>query len=194
MNRETPRYNRSREYENSINELRIEKGFTIREIADSTGGNPSMIQKLSQGMLSPTYERTSGEIKPWVGDVAALLGVSVYDMFPFEFCSINRGTHEFYGFQDPARGTDRGTPEDVFLQKELGARVRVLLSSLTPRQEAVIRLRFGFSGEAEHTQREVGDALEITGESARQIEVRALRKLRHGTRKNFITKYIEGKA
>jgi len=99
------RYNTSREYENSINELRIERGLSIRELADHAGVCAGTMLNLAQGMISPFYQRGSiNSLKPWVKEVAELLKVSVAELFPFEMCDINRKSQEFYRFQDPTFG------------------------------------------------------------------------------------------
>ena len=59
---------------------------------------------------------------------------------------------------------------------------RTVLSTLTPREEKVIRMRFGIGEKSDHTLEEVGRKFEVTRERIRQIEAKALRKLRHACR------------
>ena len=66
-----------------------------------------------------------------------------------------------------------------------------MLATLTPREEKVLRMRFGIGEKSDHTLEEVGQDFEVTRERIRQIEAKALRKLRHPSRskrlKSFIT-------
>ncbi len=76
--------------------------------------------------------------------------------------------------------------EDLSLAEE----IRKLLSYLTPREEKVLRLRFGIGERYEHTLEEVGRAFKVTRERIRQIESKALRKLRHPSRSKHLKYYI----
>ena len=76
--------------------------------------------------------------------------------------------------------------EDLSLTEE----VRKLLSLLSPREEKVLRLRFGIGERYEHTLEEIGRAFRLTRERIRQIESKALRKLRHPTRSKHLRYYI----
>ncbi|RUM89458.1 MAG: RNA polymerase sigma factor RpoD [Thermodesulfatator sp.] len=82
-------------------------------------------------------------------------------------------------------GPDEAT-EDLSMMEE----VRKLLSLLTPREEKVLRLRFGIGEKHEHTLEEVGRAFGVTRERIRQIESKALRKLRHPHRSKFLKFYL----
>jgi RNA polymerase primary sigma factor len=67
-----------------------------------------------------------------------------------------------------------------------------LLISLTPREERVIRLRFGVGDGKDYTLEEVADNFGVSMERARQIEARALRKLRHPGRSKYLRPFVEG--
>ena len=66
-----------------------------------------------------------------------------------------------------------------------------VLSSLTEREEKIIRLRFGIGEKADHTLEEVGSDFAVTRERIRQIEAKALRKLRHPTRSRKLKHFID---
>ncbi len=61
----------------------------------------------------------------------------------------------------------------------LAEQTRKVLATLTPREEKVLRMRFGIGEKSDHTLEEVGQDFEVTRERIRQIEAKALRKLRH---------------
>jgi RNA polymerase primary sigma factor len=89
---------------------------------------------------------------------------------------------------------DVGTtsPLEVLEMKELKRLIKGALSSvLTPREEKVVRLRFGIGGEKEHTLEELGSEFQVTRERIRQIEVKAIKKLRHPGRGHPIRTYVE---
>ncbi|MBW2721091.1 MAG: sigma-70 family RNA polymerase sigma factor [Deltaproteobacteria bacterium] len=79
---------------------------------------------------------------------------------------------------------DRGSvsPEEATIQKDRAERVQVILATLTPREEKVLRRRFGIGEETGHTLQEVGEEFGLTRERIRQIQAKALTKLRHPSR------------
>jgi RNA polymerase primary sigma factor len=79
---------------------------------------------------------------------------------------------------------DKNTPvpQDSVIFRDLIEQLNRILSTLTPREERVIRMRFGIGEKHDHTLEEVGQVFEVTRERIRQIEAKALRKLRHPTR------------
>ncbi len=79
---------------------------------------------------------------------------------------------------------DRGSvsPEEAAIQKDRAERVHVILATLTPREEKVLRRRYGIGEETGHTLQEVGDDFGVTRERIRQIQAKALTKLRHSSR------------
>jgi len=66
-----------------------------------------------------------------------------------------------------------------------------VLADLTPREEQVLRKRFGISEKSDHTLEEVGKLFNVTRERIRQIEAKALRKLRHPVRSQVLRSYYE---
>ena len=79
---------------------------------------------------------------------------------------------------------DRGSvsPEESTIQKDRAKQVSVILATLTPREEKVLRRRFGIGEETGHTLQEVGDEFGLSRERIRQIQAKALTKLRHPSR------------
>jgi RNA polymerase primary sigma factor len=77
------------------------------------------------------------------------------------------------------------------LQSDLRAVVGELLDGLTPREAKVLRMRFGIDMSSDHTLDEVGNQFNVTRERIRQIEAKALRKLKHPSRSEKLRTYAE---
>ncbi|MDA3864730.1 MAG: RNA polymerase sigma factor RpoD [Deltaproteobacteria bacterium] len=77
-------------------------------------------------------------------------------------------------------------PQDAVVTRSLEAQTRQVLSSLNPREEKVLRMRFGIGARSDHTLEEVGQDFSVTRERIRQIEAKALRKLRHPSRSKVL--------
>jgi RNA polymerase primary sigma factor len=84
------------------------------------------------------------------------------------------------------------SPQDAAISTTLSEQCRAVLSTLTPREEKVLRMRFGIGEKSDHTLEEVGQDFFVTRERIRQIEAKALRKLRHPSRAKLLRSYIEG--
>ena len=84
------------------------------------------------------------------------------------------------------------SPSDAVIGLNLSEQTRKVLATLTPREEKVLRMRFGIGEKADHTLEEVGRDFEVTRERIRQIEAKALRKLRHPSRSKKLKAFIEG--
>ncbi len=82
-------------------------------------------------------------------------------------------------------------PSDAVLNLNLAEKTRRALATLTPREEKVLRMRFGIGTTADHTLEEVGQSFHVTRERIRQIEAKALRKLRHPNRRKELKSFIE---
>ncbi|KPA16545.1 RNA polymerase sigma70 factor [Candidatus Magnetomorum sp. HK-1] len=82
-------------------------------------------------------------------------------------------------------------PADAAISLNLAEQTRRVLATLTPREEKVLRMRFGIGEKADHTLEEVGKDFAVTRERIRQIEAKALRKLRHPTRSRKLKSFIE---
>lgn len=83
------------------------------------------------------------------------------------------------------------SPADTVANSDLKERVRQVLKTLTPREEKVLKMRFGIDVASEHTLEEVGKDFGVTRERVRQIEVKALRKLRHPSRSKKLQTFFE---
>ena len=83
-------------------------------------------------------------------------------------------------------------PSDATTKANLGDLTRTALGTLTSREEKVLRMRFGIDEVKDHTLEEVGQDFDVTRERIRQIEAKALRKLRHPTRSKLLKSFHEG--
>lgn len=83
------------------------------------------------------------------------------------------------------------SPSEAVASSDLKKRVREMLKTLSPREEKVIKMRFGIDVASEHTLEEVGKDFSVTRERIRQIEVKALRKLRHPSRSKKLRAFFE---
>ncbi|KYG60642.1 RNA polymerase sigma factor RpoD [Bdellovibrio bacteriovorus] len=82
-------------------------------------------------------------------------------------------------------------PAEAIVNLNLAEQTRRVLSTLTPREEKVLRMRFGIGEESDHTLEEVGQDFNVTRERIRQIEAKALRKLRHPSRSNKLKAFVD---
>ena len=89
---------------------------------------------------------------------------------------------------------DRGvvSPSDAAINLNLKEQMASMLKTLTPREERIIKMRFGLDHDTEHTLEEVGHSFSVTRERIRQIEAKALRKLRHPSRSRRFRIFLEG--
>ena len=84
------------------------------------------------------------------------------------------------------------SPGDAIVNFNLAEQTRMVLRTLTPREEKVLRMRFGIGEKADHTLEEVGRDFSVTRERIRQIEAKALRKLRHPSRSRKLKSFVDG--
>ena len=83
------------------------------------------------------------------------------------------------------------SPNEAVIRLNLSEQTRSVLATLTPREERVLRMRFGIGEKADHTLEEVGRDFSVTRERIRQIEAKALRKLRHPSRAKKLKAFVE---
>jgi RNA polymerase primary sigma factor len=82
-------------------------------------------------------------------------------------------------------------PSEAVMNINLSEQTRKVLSTLTPREEKVLRMRFGIGEKSDHTLEEVGQDFFVTRERIRQIEAKALRKLRHPSRSKLLKSFVD---
>ena len=84
------------------------------------------------------------------------------------------------------------SPSDAAIEKDLSDQTNLVLETLTAREEKVLRMRFGIGEKQDYTLEEVGKVLGVTRERVRQIEAKAIRRLRHPTRAKLLKGFSEG--
>jgi RNA polymerase primary sigma factor len=102
------------------------------------------------------------------------------------------GEEEDSHLGDFIEDTNSVSPIEAVIMRTLKDHTENVLKSLTPREEQVLKLRFGIGDGTEHTLEEVGRTFNVTRERIRQIEYKALRKLRHPTRAHLLKPFSEG--
>jgi RNA polymerase primary sigma factor len=83
------------------------------------------------------------------------------------------------------------SPQEAIVNNSLAENTRRVLATLSAREEQVLKMRFGIGEKANHTLEEVGQDFEVTRERIRQIEAKALRKLRHPSRSRLLKGFTE---
>ena len=84
------------------------------------------------------------------------------------------------------------SPAEAAINVNLQEQTESVLKTLTPREETIIKMRFGVGDGSEHTLEEVGQRFAVTRERIRQIEAKALQKLRHPSRSRKLRAFLEG--
>ncbi len=83
------------------------------------------------------------------------------------------------------------SPLDIAIDGDMKKNIEKALSSLSSREQVIIKKRFGLGDDSPHTLEEVGNEFDVTRERVRQIEVKAIRKLRHPSRSKWLRTFIE---
>jgi len=83
------------------------------------------------------------------------------------------------------------SPYEAILESQLGEKTDTILTTLTAREEKIMKMRFGIGDEVEHTLEEIGRAFKVSRERIRQIEKKALKRLKHPTRKAELEDFLE---
>ena len=82
-------------------------------------------------------------------------------------------------------------PQEAVINANLADQTRSVLATLAPREARVLKMRFGIGERANHTLEEVGQDFDVTRERIRQIEAKALRKLRHPSRSRLLKSFVD---
>lgn len=135
----------------------------------------------------PTSEEIAKEVDMPVDKVREIMKIAM-DPVPLETPVGEEDDSQLYDFIEDE---DSPSPSDSVSQSMLREQLVSVLHTLTPREEQVLMLRFGLKDGQQHTLEEVGAAFQITRERIRQIEAKALRKLRHPSRSRKLRDYLD---
>lgn len=92
---------------------------------------------------------------------------------------------------DMIADSDTASPAEAALHASLRATVREMLDDLTPREAKVLRMRFGIDMSTDYTLEEVGKQFDVTRERIRQIESKAMKKMRHPSRADHLKAFLK---
>jgi RNA polymerase primary sigma factor len=92
---------------------------------------------------------------------------------------------------DFIRNDQAVSPYESIIGSELSEKTDAILATLTPREEKIMKMRFGIGAEVEHTLEEIGKEFKVSRERIRQIEKKALKRLKHPTRKAALEDFLE---
>ena len=135
----------------------------------------------------PTPEEIANKIELPVSKVSMILQIS---REPISFdIPIGEETDSVLG--DFIDDKNCISPDEASVHNNLQEHIEKILSALTPKEEKIIRMRFGIGEKSDHTLEEVGHTYNITRERIRQIEVLALRKLKHPARSKILRNFID---
>ena len=135
----------------------------------------------------PTPEEIAGKLQMPVDKVQKVLKIAR------EPVSLETpvGDEEDSSLKDYLQDKNAVLPVDAAINSNMRETISCILSTLTPREERVLRMRFGVGEKTDHTLEEVGQHLKVTRERIRQIEAKALRKLKHPSRSRKIRTFME---
>ena len=135
----------------------------------------------------PTPEEIAARMEMSVDKVRKVLKIAV------EPISLETpiGEEEDNHIGDFLEDKSQHSPSESVINHNLSEQTTKALATLTPREEKVLRMRFGIGEKSDHTLEEVGQNFDVTRERIRQIEAKALRKLRHPSRSKKLRAFIE---
>jgi RNA polymerase primary sigma factor len=143
-----------------------------------------LLQELGR---EPTVEEIAKEIEMPTDKVREIMKIAM-DPVPLETPVGEEEDSQLYDFIEDE---DSPSPSDSVSQNMLREQLFSVLHTLTPREEQVLMMRYGLKDGKQHTLEEVGAAFQITRERIRQIEAKALRKLRHPSRSRKLRDYLD---
>ena len=157
-----------------------------------------MIEAISKVLRMSRQMRNEIGREPTPEELAIKLGMSLEKVH--QVLKITReplsletpiGDEEDSHLGDLIEDKDTILPIDAVIQSNLRETTTRVLASVTPREERVLRMRYGIGMNKDHTLEEVGKQFSVTRERIRQIEAKALRKLKHPSRSRVLRSFLE---
>ena len=148
--------------------------------------------------LIRTQRKLTQELRrePKAEEIAKEMGISVEMVYHIQKIALEPvslenpvGDEEDSTLLDFVAANDSPSPLEYTIQEMYKEEMDAVLKTLTPKEERIIRLRYGFVDGKTHTLEEVGKEFNVTRERIRQIEAKAIRRLRHPTRKSRLNQY-----
>lgn len=170
-----------------MRKARLAKGWTQAQLAEMVGVNLATIQRLEAFAKQGTV--------PWdvLDRMADCLETDISVLFPSWLKP--KIIREVVNGEMPVQLTEQmasdGDLARDFIQQQLYERLRATLNTLTEREQKVLELRFGLADGQPHTLDEVGDVISATRSRVRQIEAKALRKMRHPQRADALKELMD---
>jgi len=144
----------------------------------------SLVHKLGR---EPTPDEVAEEMSLPAGKVRDLLKVAWRPLS----LSAPKGTDDDAQLGDFVPDTTTISADDAIIETDLNSQMHQVLATLTPREEKILRMRFGVGDNSERTLEEIGNDFSLTRERIRQIEAKALRKLRHMSRSKNLRPFLD---
>lgn len=167
------------------------------QLAEAIGSNPTSISRYLN-LLVPAYEK-NGRLTKIAKKLCDFFSCSVEELFPAEHLEnaldknivvTEKNKHELL----PSRMLETNDPSIALIEQEVAQGVNQVISkALNVKEQKVIALRFGLEDEKPHTLDQVGELFGVSRERIRQIEAKALRKLRHPRNQDLFYPFLEDK-
>ena len=177
-------------------QLREERGLNKNQLCRQIGGQMhyGVYSELEKGTRSPFHNtRVNGRTAPnkwsqWANLLAEFYGLPEEYLFPDHAREFSTDPDDLFALLDSQE--QYPSPQRHHEYRELHHATREMLNTLTPREEKVLRMRFGIGEANDHTLEEVAADFGVQKERIRQIEAKALRKLRHPSRSKHLVIFV----
>jgi RNA polymerase primary sigma factor len=144
----------------------------------------SLVQEMGR---EPTLEEIAGKMGESLDKVQKILKITKKPIS----LETPIGEEEDSRLEDLIEDKEALSPQEAAIHSSLTKQTQKVLSTLSKREERILRMRFGIGEKQDHTLEEVGQDFDVTRERIRQIEEKALRKLRHSSRAEKLRSFVE---